>query len=311
MDQAAFSENAVQTARPVSSDESTASPLRQTRRQALPYLILTVVTLPSLVGYAWIMIASFSQLTHGLLPLDAQGNLGGFTFENWRFLSQPEVWRATLNSFGIGTCMVVGVGTISCLSAYALSRMGFPGRRGFLGTTVVLYAFRPEMLLIAIFQVLLFIGGLPLIGKLLGFNTVGGVVLVMVTLDLPLGIWLMKGFFDDLPWDIERAALIDGAGRLRVWREILLPQLSPGLGALSVYMFVQGWNAYLIPYTYTIGSRISSLPAYINSMAGASSPDSWNKVAAVGLFQLIPVFIFIVFTRKALLRVYGGGSKGR
>ena len=166
------------------------------------------------------------------------------------------MWKATLNSFGIGMSMVVGVGTISALAAYALSRMNFPGRKGFLGMTMVLHAFRPEMLLIAIFQVLLFIGGIPLIGNLFGFNTVGGVALVMVTLDLPLGIWLMKGFFDNLSWDMERAALIDGASRFpRMVGDSTAADFRPGLAALSIFMFIQGWNAYLIPFTFTIGSK--------------------------------------------------------
>ena len=243
--------------------------------QALPYLLLAITVVPILAGYAWVLIATFSQRTNGLLPLDAQGNLGGLTFENWQFLSEPQIWKATLNSFIIGLSMVVGVGSISALAAYALSRMNFPGRKGFLGMTMVLHAFRPEMLLIAIFQVLLFIGGVPLIGDLLGFNTVGGVALVMVTLDLPLGIWLMKGFFDNLSWDMERAALIDGASRFRVWWEILLPQIRPGLAALSIFMFIQGWNAYLIPFTFTIGSKIANLPVYINSF-------SVTRVSSVG-----------------------------
>ena len=75
-----------------------------------------------------------------------------------------------------------------------------------------------------------FISDIPAFGEVFGFNTVGGVALVMIALDLPLGIWLMKGFFDNLSWDMERAALIDGASRFRVWWEIILPQIKPGPG---------------------------------------------------------------------------------
>ncbi len=300
----------VKIAGTLSTVQMTLRSRRVTPGQALPYLLLTLTILPILAGYAWVLIATFSQRTNGLLPRDAQGNLGGLTLENWQFLAEPDVWKATLNSFGIAMSMVIGVGAISALAAYALSRMNFPGRKGFLGMTMVLHAFRPEMLLIAIFQVLLFIGGIPLIGNFFGFNTVGGVALVMVTLDLPLGIWLMKGFFDNLSWDMERAALIDGASRFRVWWEILLPQIRPGLAALSIFMFIQGWNAYLIPFTFTIGSKVANLPVYINRFSGDTSLVSWNFVAAIGLFQLIPVLIFFIFTQEALLNIYGGGSKG-
>ncbi len=278
--------------------------------QAIPYILLTISVLPILVGYAWVIIATFSTRTEGLMPVDAEGNLGGFTLENWTFLADPEIWRVTLNTFLIAIGMVIGVGFVASLAGYALSRMNFAGRKGFLGLTLILHAFRPEMLLIAIFFVLLFLGDIPVIGKFLGFNTVGGVALVMISLELPLGIWLMKGFFDNITWDMERSALIDGASRFRVWWEIIIPQIKPGLAALSIFLFISGWNAFLIPYTFTIGAKVSNLPVYLNQFSGDTSLMSWNQVAAVGLFSLIPVIIFFLFTQEALLSIYGGGSKG-
>ncbi len=284
-----------------------------TRRKilnSLPYIFLTLSILPILIGYAWIIIATFSYRTEGLKPVDAEGNFGGFTLQNWSFLKDPLVWQATLNSFLIAVGMVIGVGFISSLTGYALSRMNFRGRKGFLGMTMILHAFKADMLLIAIFQVLLFIGGLPLIGKTIGFNTVGGVALVMITLELPLGIWLMKGFFDNLSWDMERAALIDGASRFRVWWEIILPQIKPGLAALSIFTFITGWNAYLVPATFTVGNKAANLPVLLNQFSGDTSLASWNSVAALGMFQLIPTMIFFIFTQEMLLSIYSGGSKG-
>lgn len=278
--------------------------------QALPYLLLFISILPILVGYAWIFVATFSIRTEGLMPIDADGNIGGWTLQNWTFLRDPKVWRATLNSFLIAISMVIGVGFVSSLAGYALARMNFPGRKGFLSITLILHAFRPELLLIAIFQVLLFIGGIPLIGRYVGFNTVGGVALVEITLGLPLGIWLMKGFFDNLSWDMERAALIDGASRFRVWWEIILPQIRPGLAALAIFNFIGGWNAYLVPATFTIGTETPNLPVLLNQFSGDTSLSSWNTVAALGLFQLLPIIIFFLFTQEALLNIYGGGSKG-
>ncbi|RME41982.1 MAG: carbohydrate ABC transporter permease [Chloroflexi bacterium] len=276
----------------------------------LPYAVLVLSIVPILVGYLWILIATFSYRTQGLFPIDAQGKIGGFTLQNWTFLTDPQIWRVTFNSLMIALGMVVGVGFISTLTGYALSRMNFRGRKGFLGLTLVLHAFRPELLLIAIFQVLLFIAGIPVVGKAFGFNTVGGVAIVMVSLELPLGVWLMKGFFDNISWDMERAALIDGASRFRVWWEVILPQIKPGIAALAIFNFISGWNAYLIPYTFTIGAKVSNLSVYLNQFSGDTSPTGWNQVAAVGLFQLIPILIFFLFTQEALLNIYGGGTKG-
>ncbi len=132
----------------------------------------------------------------------------------------------------------------------------------------------------------------------------------MITLELPLGVWLMKGFFDNLSWDMERAALIDGASRFRVWWEIIIPQIKPGLAALAIFTFITGWNAYLVPFTFTIGAKAANLPVLLNQFSGDTSLASWNAVAALGMFQLIPIIIFFIFTQEMLLNIYSGGSKG-
>ncbi len=279
-------------------------------KKVLPYVFLVLSVFPIVVGYAWLIIATFSLRTEGLLPVTSDGKIGGLTFQNWTFLSDPEIWKVTLNTFLIASGMVIGVGFVSILTGYALSRMNFPGRKGFLGMTLVLHAFRPEMLLIGIFLVLLLLSGIPYIGQLIGFNTLGGVALVMIALDLPLGVWLMKGFFDNLSWDMERAAMIDGASRFRILWEIIIPQIKPGIAALAIFNFITGWNAYLVPFTFTIGSKVSNLSVYINRFSGDTSLVSWNQVAAIGLFQLIPVMIFFIFTQELLLNIYGGGAKG-
>ena len=175
------------------------------------YLVLVIVTIPILIGYTWLVIATFSHRTEGLLPQNVDGDIGGWTLQNWDFVTNPHIWQMTLNSFIIAISMVIGVGSTSSLAGYALSRMNFIGRRGFLSMTIVLHAFPSVTLLISIFFVLRFITKIPGIGLVLGYNTAGGIALVMISLDLPLGIWLMKGFFDNVSWDTELSALIDGA----------------------------------------------------------------------------------------------------
>ncbi len=290
--------------------------LRRLLGKSSAYILLVISIIPIVVGYSWLVIATFSRRTEGLLPLDVDGNIGGWTLQNWSFLwenpfpSYASIWVVTLNTFIIAIAMVIGVGVISSLAAYSLSRMNFAGRKGFLSLTLILHAFPSVTLLIAIFFVLRFVSDIPVIGPLFGYDTVGGVALVMIALDLPLGIWLMKGFFDNLSWDMERAALIDGASRFRVWWEIILPQIKPGLAALSVFTFLSGWSAYLLPATFIQGATKANLPVYLKNFTGDTAPVNWNTVAAVGLFQLIPVLIFFIFTQELLLNIYAGGSKG-
>jgi inositol-phosphate transport system permease protein len=274
------------------------------------YAFLTLSIIPILVGYTWLVIATISTTTRRLLPIDAEGGIGGLTLRNWEFVFESEIWNAMLNSLLIAVAMVIGVGIASTSGGYALSRFKFAGRKGFLTGTLVLHAFKAEMLLIAIFFVLRWLGQIPLIGPYIGFNSIGGVALVMVALELPLGIWLMKGFFDNISWDMERAAMIDGAGRFRVWWQIMLPQVRPGIAALSLFTFIAGWNAYLVPFTFTIGTKVANMPVFLNQLISDTAPVNWNEVAAVGLFQMIPLIIFFIFTQELLLNIYAGGSKG-
>ncbi len=278
------------------------------RRFAYGFLILSIT--PILIGYTWLVIATISTRTEGLLPRNAEGGIGGFTLRNWDFVTDSAIWNAMLNSLLIAVAMVIGVGIASTAGGYALSRMKFAGRKTFLSMTLVLHAFKAEMLLIAIFFVLRWLGDIPVIGDYIGFNSVGGVALVMIALERPLGIWLMKGFFDNLPWDMERAALIDGASRFRVWWQIMLPQVRPGIAALSLFTFIVGWNAYLVPFTFTIGTKVANMPVFLNQLISDTAPTNWNQVAAVGLFQMVPLIIFFIFTQELLLNIYAGGSKG-
>lgn len=276
--------------------------LRQRIGAAIPYIILVITVLPIFVGYAWLVINSFSVSTEGLRST-------GFTLSNWSFLREPpfgrgypSIWRVTLNTFMIAISMTFFVVVVSSLAGYALSRQNFRGRKTFLSGTLVLHAFPSLTLLIGIFFVLRIL-------KL--YNTTLGVGLVMISFELPFGIWLMKGFFDNVSWDMERAALIDGASRLRVWGEIILPTIKPGIAALAIFAFISGWNAWLIPKTFTIGAgQNATLSVYLQNFLGDTVAVQWGMVTAVGLFQLIPVAIFFIFTQDLLLSIYAGGAKG-
>lgn len=287
-------------------------------KSILAYLALLTFSMPIFLAFLWLIITTFSTRTEGLESL-------GWTLSNWSFLWKspfgPEfqsIWFVTFNTFLLATVMTTIVVFVSSMSAYALSRMKFAGRKGFLSATLILHAFPSVTLLIPIYFVLRFITKIPIIGRGLpliggfGFNTIGGVALVMVAFQLPFGIWIMKGFFDNISWDMERSALIDGASRFQVWWKILMPNIKPGIAALSIFAFISGWNAYLIPFTFTVGraGKTTVLSVYIQNFISESIMTEWNMVAAVGLFQLIPVLIFFLFTQEALLNIYGGGAKG-
>jgi inositol-phosphate transport system permease protein len=291
---------------------------KQRIEKLLIYGLLVLSITPILLGYSWLLISSFSLKTEGLKAL-------GWTFENWSFLRAPpfgrsyaSIWVVTLNTLLVASTMMVIVVLVSSMAGYALSRLKFAGRKAFLSLTLILHAFPSVTLLIPIYFVLRWIAKIPLVGRNLpliggfGFNTIGGVALVMVAFQLPFGIWVMKGFFDNISWDVERAALIDGASRFQVWRQIMMPNIRPGIASLSIFAFIYGWNAYLIPFTFTIGraGKTAVLSVYLQNFQGDTVMTNWNMVTAVGLFQLVPVMLFFIFTQKYLLNIYAGGAKG-
>lgn len=268
-------------------------------KNVVPYVLLLLLSSPLLVGYAWLLIATFSRRTHGLTP-------DGLTLQNWRFLWsfdnwRNSVWGVTFNTLLLAISLSIVVVVLSALAGYALSRLDFTGRRSFMSLTLILHAFPSVTLLIAIYFVLRTLGL---------YNTLRGIILVKVALELPLGIWLMKGFFDGVPWDIERAAMVDGASRFRMWWEIVLPLIRPGIAALAIFSFISGWNEFLIPYTFTLDRQQATLAVYLNQLVGDTRLVDYGLVATIGLFQLLPVLLFFLFTQRYLLSIYAGGVKG-
>jgi len=276
------------------------------------FIVLLILSIPIILGYLWLIISTFAEVTHGLLPVDRNGNFGGFTLENWNFIFEKEVWLATWNTLLLALFMTVGVVAVSSLAGYALSRIKFNGRKEFLSLTLVLHAFPSITLLIAIYFVLKFFSGIPVLKLFMGYNTIGGVVLVSLAMQLPLGIWLMKGFFDGVSWDVERAALIDGCSRFRTFWNIMFPLVRPGIAALSIFSFMTGWSSFIIPYTFLSGGAGHEvISTYLNSMMSSDTISiNYNLLAAVGLFQLIPILIFYFFNQNYLMKIFSGGTHG-
>lgn len=263
-------------------------------------LVLAAITLPIVVGYLWIVIGSFNTRVHGITPV------GEWTLENWRFVGErvgrrPPIWTALLNTLLFAGGVSLLVVTVSAMAAYAISRLSFPGRGWFLGLVLVLHAFPAVSLLIASYYVL----------RVLGlFDSLVGVVLVMTSFMMPFGIWLLKGFFDGISWEMEMAALVDGASRWRIFRTIALPLVRPGLFALAVFTFLVAWGEFILPYTFIVSGRTWTLSIYLQSMLGDFERADYGLVAAVGLFYILPAVAVFLVGQRYLLDMYFGGSKG-
>ena len=264
-------------------------------------IILLIFSTPLLIMYTFQVLESIARPQPGsLLP-------GKLDVSNWRFLweridlGRPSIWTVTLNTFLFASTTAFLVSSLSATAAYALSRLNMPGRPYFLGGLIILHAFPTITLIIAIFIILQFLGL---------FDSLLGIILVKSALELPFGVWIMKGFYDNVPWEIEMAGVQDGASRVRVWWELVLPQVKPGLAALLIISFLSGWSEFVLPLVLAPGTGAQVLSNYMNAVIQDDTTADFGLFKAIGMFYSIPVIIIYLFFQKQLMNIYGGGSKG-
>ncbi len=261
---------------------------------------LSLVSAPLVLMFIYLFVDTITDHAPGsLIP-------NRFTLEHWTFLWQDRpgkanIWRVTFNTLVFATSTTIIVLLVSSTAGYVLSRLNVPGRAYFLAGVMVLHAFPSVTLIIAIFIVLQMVGL---------YNSLIGVILVKAALDLPLGIWLMKGFYDTVPWEIEMAGITDGASRFTVWRRLVLPQVMPALMAVGLFSFLSGWSEYILPQVLTPGNKVQVLSVYLAGLIADDNNFDLALFKSVGIFYIIPVLILFLFFQKHLMNIYGGGSKG-
>lgn len=263
-------------------------------------LFLGIMTAPIILMYVYLFLDTVTNSPPGsMVPNE-------FTGEHWRFLwetipGRPSIWVATWNTFVFASVTTVIVLVVSSAAGYSLSRLNMPARSFFLAGILVLHAFPTVTLLIAIFLILQMVGL---------YNTLGGVILVKASLELPFGIWIMKGFYDTVPWEIEMAGIQDGATRLQVWIKLVLPQVKPALLALGIFSFLAGWSEFILPLVLAPDNKVQVLSVYLAALIADDNNFDMALFKSVGVFYVVPVIILFVFFQNKLMNIYSGGNKG-
>jgi inositol-phosphate transport system permease protein len=264
-------------------------------------LILSIFSTPLVIMYVYQIIDSVAAPDPGsLIP-------GELDLSNWRFLweridtGRPTIWQVTFNTFVFASTTAFLVTLLSTTAGYALSRLNMPGRPYFLGGLIILHAFPTITLIIAIFIILQALGL---------FDTLLGIILVKAALELPFGVWIMKGFYDTVPWEIEMAGVQDGASRFRVWWELVMPQVKPGLAALLIISFLSGWSEFVLPLVLAPGSSTQVLSTFMNAVIQDDATADFGLFKAIGMYYSIPVIVIYLIFQKQLMNIYGGGTKG-
>lgn len=274
---------------------------RQWWNRVPPYLVLGAVAAPFLTMYVSFFLRAFGKRMYlGVVPKE-------FGFSNFRFLWEPiawgleqtTVWTALGNTVFFAVTSALVVTTICMLAGYAVSRVEFRGKNLFLVLQLFLHAVPGQILLIAIFFLLFYIGLL---------HKISGVALARASLEIPLGIWMAKGFFDGIPWDVERSAMIDGCTRFQVWYRVFLPLVKPGIAAIFIWGFLFAWHDFI--YVYTLLPGTTKLMSTLIQNLLATEVIDYGYLAALSLIYMIPPLLLFIFLQRALLKVPIFGGKG-
>ena len=204
------------------------------------------------------------------------------------------------NSLFVSTVTTILAVVVAVPAAYAFSRFTFPGRQ-FLFFAVLLRNMFPAV----IFLVPLFI-----LMRLLGLvNTHGSLILTYLTFGLPLAIWLLKGFYDNIPIQLEQAARIDGASRFQAFIYIVMPLSVPGIIATAIYSFIGAWNEYIFAYTFLNRNDQLTLPVGIQRFFSENSTDFPGLMAASFMMSVPVVVLFLALQRYFVQALTEGAVK--
>jgi len=210
-------------------------------------------------------------------------------------------WQPIRNSLIVAGATTGLCVTLGALCAYAIARLRFRGKRLVLGT----------ILAVSMFPQISIISPLYLLLRQLGLiNTYPGLVLPYLTFAMPLTVWLLVGYFRQLPVELEDAARIDGAGRLRTLGEVVLPLAAPGLAATAILTFIYCWNEFLFALAFTLGPERHTVPVAIALFRGQYQVP-WGEILAASIVATAPVAaLVLLFQRRIVQGMTAGAIKG-
>ena len=211
--------------------------------------------------------------------------------------------RQSLLDSAIVSIGATGV-TIFCavIAAYALSRMTFSGRGAYLNWVLGMRFMPPIAIIIPLVSIYKFAGMRDTDNLYMGYL---GLIMIYALINLPIALLLMKSFFDDVPKDVDDAAMIDGATRWQTFWKVVLPMVKGGVAASAVLTFVFSWTEFLLSLFLT--TEIRTIPVKVQTFV-TSTGNEWGFITAVGTAAAIPSFIFILLVQRHLVRGLTLGS---
>jgi ABC-type glycerol-3-phosphate transport system permease component len=210
-------------------------------------------------------------------------------------------WIPIRNSLIVAGTTTAFCVTVGALCAYALARLRFRGKAFLLGLILAVSMF-PQISVVS--PLFLLLRALHLI------NTYPGLILPYLTFAMPLTVWLLVGIFRQLPAELEEAAMVDGASRLRTFREVVVPLALPGLATTAILTFVYSWNEFLFALSFTLGPERQTVPVAIALLRGQYQVP-WGQILAGSIIATTPVALLVLaFQRRIVQGLTAGAVKG-
>jgi len=280
--------------------------VRRTRRRVTPgriaaLVVLVVLAVTWLLPFAWALVTSLkSEAAAGSTPL-AWIPADGFRLDAFTsVLSEGNIPQWTLNSLFTATAITVITVATSALAAYAFSRLEFTGRRWLFVVVIASIIVPPQVLIVPLFYQML---TLNLV------DTYWGIILPQVI--APAMVFILKKFFDQIPEELEDAARMDGASRLRVFTSIVLPLSRPILAAVSIFVFIGAWNNFLWPFIVTNDTTLMTLPVGLQTVKSAYGVQYAQNMASALLAAAPLIIVFLFFQRQIIKGIATTGFGGR
>jgi multiple sugar transport system permease protein len=267
------------------------------------WLFMAFLLIYAVVPMAWMLSTSLKSQLAALQqpPVWIPKNP---TLEQYRTLLSPysdigqDFLRYLRNSLWVSTATTVLGVLIAVPAAYGFSRFNFPGKNALFFSILVRNMFPLVVFLIPLFIMMQNLGLV---------NTHASLIITYLTFGLPLSIWLLKGFYDNIPPQLEQAARIDGATRFQAFILIVMPLSSPGIIATAIYAFIQAWNEYVYAVTFLNNDRLLTLPVGLQRFFTEYSTN-WPGLMAASFIMSVPVVTLFLVLQKYFVRALTEGA---
>ncbi len=272
--------------------------LRRLSTRGLLYVGATLLALQAAFPFFWMVSTSLKP------PVEVFAQPPTFiphhpTWENFvRLFTTTGFLTYFKNSLVVSGLTVLLTMIVSSMGAYSLTRYRYTGREKIAGLILCTYMFAPIMVVIPFF----------ILVKKVGIeNTHFALVLAFTSFCLPFTLWLMRAFFKTIPVQLEEAALVDGASRLRAVLHVVLPLALPGIIATSIFTFILAWNDYIFTRILITSDELKTLPVGVQDLFHSALID-WGLIMSAGMMITIPALLFFVGVQRYLIRGWGAGA---